>query len=102
MLSDSGLREKRDSRVEALSGGMKRKLSIGVAFISGSRTVILDEPTAGVDPWSRREIWDLILKFKHGQFELLQCYIRRSIALKSYILVAGCAFLNCSFFEKSI
>ena len=67
MLSDSGLRDKRDSAVSALSGGMKRKLSIGVAFIAGSRTVILDEPTAGVDPWSRREIWDLILKFKHGQ-----------------------------------
>ena len=67
MLTDTGLREKRDSPVSALSGGMKRKLSIGIAFISGSRTVILDEPTAGVDPWSRREIWDLILKYKEGK-----------------------------------
>ena len=66
MLTDTGLREKQDSPVSALSGGMKRKLSIGIAFISGSRTVILDEPTAGVDPWSRREIWDLILKYKEG------------------------------------
>ena len=67
MLTDTGLREKRSSTVDSLSGGTKRKLSIGIAFISGSRTVILDEPTAGVDPWSRREIWDLILKYKQSK-----------------------------------
>ena len=66
MLDETGLRQKRYSNVFSLSGGMKRKLSIGIAFISGSRAVILDEPTAGVDPWSRRDIWDLILRCKEG------------------------------------
>ena len=45
---------------------MKRKLSVAVAFVGGSKTVILDEPTAGVDPYARRSIWDLLLKFRHG------------------------------------
>lgn len=46
---------------------MKRKLSIAIAFMAGSKTVILDEPTAGVDPYARREIWDLLSKYKTGE-----------------------------------
>ena len=49
------------------AGGMKRKLSIAIAFMAGSKTVILDEPTAGVDPYARREIWDLLSKYKTGE-----------------------------------
>ena len=49
-----------------MSGGMQRKLSIAMAFTAGSRIVILDEPTAGVDPYARRSIWDLLLKYKAG------------------------------------
>ena len=45
-----------------LSGGMKRKLSVLLAFVGKSRTIILDEPTSGVDPFSRRQIWDFLLK----------------------------------------
>uniref|UniRef100_A0A023FE72 Putative atp-binding cassette sub-family a abc1 member 1a n=1 Tax=Amblyomma cajennense TaxID=34607 RepID=A0A023FE72_AMBCJ len=46
---------------------MQRKLSVAIAFVGGSRTVILDEPTAGVDPYARRAIWDLMLKYKQGR-----------------------------------
>lgn len=46
---------------------MQRKLSIGIAFVGGSQTVILDEPTAGVDPYARRSIWELLLKYKSGK-----------------------------------
>jgi len=67
MIGDLGLLDKRHSAVDCLSGGMKRKLSVAIAFVAGSRTVILDEPTAGVDPYARRAIWDLILKYKHGK-----------------------------------
>lgn len=49
------------------SGGMKRKLSVAIAFVGGSRTVILDEPTAGVDPYARRSIWELLLKLRKGE-----------------------------------
>ena len=60
---------KRYENVESLSGGMKRKLSVAMAFVGGSRTVILDEPTAGVDPYARRAIWDLLVKYKEGKLE---------------------------------
>lgn len=48
-------------------GGMQRKLSVAIAFVGGSRVVILDEPTAGVDPTSRRNIWELLLKYREGK-----------------------------------
>uniref|UniRef100_A0A3Q2YUR1 ABC transporter domain-containing protein n=1 Tax=Hippocampus comes TaxID=109280 RepID=A0A3Q2YUR1_HIPCM len=52
------------NRVGTLSGGMKRKLSISIAFIGGSHLVVLDEPTTGVDPCSRRSIWDIVIQNK--------------------------------------
>ncbi|EEC18487.1 ABC transporter, putative, partial [Ixodes scapularis] len=64
IIQDLSLPLKRHSKVDCLSGGMKRKLSVAIAFVGGSHVVILDEPTAGVDPYSRRAIWDLILKYK--------------------------------------
>lgn len=67
MIVDLELSNKRHSLVQTLSGGMKRKLSVAIAFVGGSRAVILDEPTAGVDPYARRAIWDLILKYKQGE-----------------------------------
>lgn len=45
---------------------MQRKLSVALAFVGGSKVVILDEPTAGVDPYARRGIWDLLLKYRQG------------------------------------
>lgn len=50
-----------------LIGGMQRKLSVALAFVGGSKVVILDEPTAGVDPYARRGIWDLLLKYRQGR-----------------------------------
>ncbi|XP_046463654.1 ATP-binding cassette sub-family A member 7-like isoform X2 [Daphnia pulex] len=71
MIEDLGLSHKKHDISEHLSGGMKRKLSIGSAFIGNSKTVILDEPTAGVDPYSRRSIWDILLKYKTGRTIIL-------------------------------
>lgn len=68
ILQDTGLPHKRTSRTSALSGGMQRKLSVALAFVGGSKVVILDEPTAGVDPYARRGIWDLLLKYRQGEF----------------------------------
>ncbi len=52
---------------QELSEGMKRRLCVALAFIGGSKVVILDEPTSGVDPFARRHIWDLISHFKPGR-----------------------------------
>ncbi|NXL84346.1 ABCA1 protein, partial [Alectura lathami] len=57
-----------------LSGGMQRKLSVALAFVGGSKVVILDEPTAGVDPYSRRGIWELLLKYRQGRTIILSTH----------------------------
>ncbi|XP_053137728.1 ATP-binding cassette sub-family A member 2 [Hemicordylus capensis] len=74
MIEDLELSNKCHSLVQTLSGGMKRKLSVAIAFVGGSRAIILDEPTAGVDPYARRAIWDLILKYKPGRTILLSTH----------------------------
>ena len=53
---------------------MKRKLSVAVSFIGDNKTVILDEPTAGVDPHSRRGIWELLTKYKEGRTIILSTH----------------------------
>ncbi|XP_077388934.1 phospholipid-transporting ATPase ABCA1b isoform X2 [Festucalex cinctus] len=74
ILSDTGLPHKRRSRTSTLSGGMQRKLSVALAFVGGSKVVILDEPTAGVDPYARRGIWDLLLKYRQGRTIILSTH----------------------------
>uniref|UniRef100_A0A8C9PG07 ABC transporter domain-containing protein n=1 Tax=Spermophilus dauricus TaxID=99837 RepID=A0A8C9PG07_SPEDA len=67
MLEDTGLHHKRNEEAQDLSGGMQRKLSVALAFVGDAKVVILDEPTSGVDPYSRRSIWDLLLKYRSGR-----------------------------------
>uniref|UniRef100_A0A3B4ZGQ4 P-type phospholipid transporter n=1 Tax=Stegastes partitus TaxID=144197 RepID=A0A3B4ZGQ4_9TELE len=74
MLVDLGLPHKRDDEAQNLSGGMQRKLSVAMAFVGGSKVVILDEPTSGVDPYSRRSIWDLLLKNRTGRTVILSTH----------------------------
>uniref|UniRef100_A0A674BX53 P-type phospholipid transporter n=1 Tax=Salmo trutta TaxID=8032 RepID=A0A674BX53_SALTR len=74
MLEDLGLPHKRDEEAQNLSGGMQRKLSVAMAFVGGSKIVILDEPTSGVDPYSRRSIWDLLLKYRTGRTVILSTH----------------------------
>uniref|UniRef100_H3DL31 P-type phospholipid transporter n=1 Tax=Tetraodon nigroviridis TaxID=99883 RepID=H3DL31_TETNG len=74
IVNDVGLPHKRKSRTSTLSGGMQRKLSVALAFVGGSKVVILDEPTAGVDPYARRGIWDLLLKYRQGRTILLSTH----------------------------
>lgn len=74
LLQDVRLAPKRHTQTRHLSGGMKRKLSVAIAFVGGSRVVILDEPTAGVDPASRRGIWDLLLKYREGRTLILSTH----------------------------
>ncbi|XP_015281294.1 PREDICTED: ATP-binding cassette sub-family A member 13, partial [Gekko japonicus] len=66
-LKDVGLLRHQSKYVRALSGGMKRRLSIAISFIGDSKTVVLDEPTSSLDPCSRRSIWDILLKYKEGR-----------------------------------
>mmetsp|Transcript_62430 Transcript_62430/g.122842 ORF Transcript_62430/g.122842 Transcript_62430/m.122842 type:complete len:2323 (-) Transcript_62430:80-7048(-) len=71
MIAEVGLSEKANARSSTLSGGQKRKLSLGIALIGDSKVVILDEPTSGMDPYSRRSTWNIIQRNKKGRIILL-------------------------------
>ncbi|KAK9410931.1 ATP-binding cassette sub-family A member 12 [Crotalus adamanteus] len=74
ILKETGLYNHRHKLTGSLSGGMKRKLSISIALLGGSKVVILDEPTTGVDPCSRRGIWEIISKNRKGRTIILSTH----------------------------
>ena len=65
------LTPKLNEQSKTLAGGMKRKLSIGIALCGNSKIVMCDEPTSGMDPAARRALWDLLIQEKKGRTILL-------------------------------
>ncbi|WP_202988775.1 ribosome-associated ATPase/putative transporter RbbA [Bradyrhizobium campsiandrae] len=67
LLRDTGLTPFADRPAEKLSGGMKQKVGLCCALIHDPELLILDEPTTGVDPLSRRQFWELIASIRSGR-----------------------------------
>ncbi|XP_047443764.1 phospholipid-transporting ATPase ABCA1 isoform X2 [Mugil cephalus] len=96
LLEDVGLLHKRHEQTKNLSGGMQRKLSVAIAFVGGSKVVVLDEPTAGVDPYSRRGIWDLLLKYRKDRTIILSThYMDEAELLGDRIAIISQGKLRC-------
>ena len=66
-----GLSIKKKSYVENLSGGQRQKLALAIALINNPRILILDEPTTGLDPGARREIWNILQELKKQSTTLI-------------------------------
>ena len=64
LLAFAQLEEKRNAKVDDLSGGMKRRLTIARALINEPRILMLDEPTTGLDPQARHVLWDRLFRLK--------------------------------------
>ncbi|KAF9415681.1 hypothetical protein BGZ94_010428 [Podila epigama] len=71
LLEDVHLKEKKHERVSTFSGGMKRKLSVALAFLGDPKVVLLDEPTTGMDVFTRKQVWQLMQDSKAGRAILL-------------------------------
>ncbi|XP_055881820.1 phospholipid-transporting ATPase ABCA3-like [Biomphalaria glabrata] len=74
MAEEVGLATKIDTASANLSGGQKRKLSVGIALIGGSKIVFLDEPTSGMDPAARRQTWNVLQSARRGRTIVLSTH----------------------------
>jgi lipooligosaccharide transport system ATP-binding protein len=83
------LADRRDSRVDKLSGGMRRRLLIARALIHRPRLVLLDEPTVGLDPQVRQQLWALIDKLRSEGTTILMSthYIEEAQRLADTVLI---------------
>lgn len=96
MIESVGLTEKKNVAAKLLSGGQKRKLSVSIAFIGGSRVVFLDEPTSGMDPYSRRFTWNIIRQHKEGRVVVLTThFMDEADLLGDRIAIMGDGKLIC-------
>ncbi|RNA41260.1 ATP-binding cassette sub-family A member 5-like isoform X1 [Brachionus plicatilis] len=98
ILNKVGLIDFKKSRASQLSGGQKRKLSIAIALIGDPKILILDEPTSGMDPSSRREIWSLLQSIRQNRVILLSTHFmdeadiladRKAVITKGKLKCAG-------------
>lgn len=90
------LKDKRRTESQNLSGGMKRKLSVCIAFCGDSKVVLLDEPTSGMDPQARRALWDVIQEEKRGRTVLLSThFMDEADILGDRIAIMGMGVIQC-------
>ena len=71
IIRDVGLDTDKKKKAESLSGGNKRKLSVAIALCGGSKFVLLDEPTAGMDLGARRSLWDMLKNYRRDRIVIL-------------------------------
>jgi ABC-type multidrug transport system ATPase subunit len=95
-IASVGLVGKEHALCGTLSGGMKRKLSLGIAYLGDSKFVVLDEPTSGLDPASRRLIWKIIEDHKAGRATLLTTHMMdEADILGDVIGIIGDGVMKC-------
>jgi len=89
VLAKVALKEKANAYAKALSGGQKQRLAVGVALVNDPDLIFLDEPTTGLDPQARRNIWSIVtdLKAKGKTIILTTHYMEEAEALSDYVCI---------------
>jgi ABC-2 type transport system ATP-binding protein len=89
VLEELSLTEKADARVGKLSGGQKQRLAIATALVASPKILFLDEPTTGLDPQSRRQVWEIVRRFQEqgGTVLLTTHYMDEAERLCDYISI---------------
>ncbi|OUM66056.1 hypothetical protein PIROE2DRAFT_6854, partial [Piromyces sp. E2] len=96
VLSKVDLYKKKDSQVENLSGGQKRKLCVAIALLGNPKYVFLDEPTTGLDPVSRRKVWELLSTIKHDKIIFMTThYMDEADVLADRKLILSNGIVRC-------
>jgi ABC-type multidrug transport system ATPase subunit len=86
-LREVGLLESANLAVGKYSGGMRRRMSVALSTIGDPKIVLMDEPTTGMDPVSRRQVWDLIQNMKKGRVLIMTTHAMEEAELLSDKLV---------------
>ena len=96
LLESVGLVEKADVKVKSLSGGQKRRLSVAIALTGSPSVLYLDEPSTGLDPVSKRLLWNIILKIRSNRAILLTTHaMDEAQALCNRIAIMDRGLLKC-------
>jgi len=84
-----GLEEKKRSYVVNLSGGQRQRLALGISLINNPSILLLDEPTTGLDPNARREIWEILHNLKKSGTSMILTthYMEEAAYLCDYIII---------------
>jgi ABC-2 type transport system ATP-binding protein len=105
VLEITGLTDRQKGAVEKFSGGMKRRLNIGIALLHSPSVVIMDEPTVGIDPQSRRSILDGVLELNRAGSTILYTthYMEEAQELSTHIgIMDHGKLIACGTYEELI
>lgn len=86
----------KDLKSNQLSGGMRRRLSVAISLVGNPKIVFLDEPTTGLDPENRRQLWDILAKCKGGRAMVLTTHsMEEADVLCSRVAIVNDGVLRC-------
>lgn len=95
-MKETDLLDKANTRSKILSGGERRRLSVAIAFSGGSKFILLDEPSSGMDAAARRKMWDMLKNAKNGRVILLTThYMDEADFLGDRIAIMGAGKIQC-------